>query len=202
MESDERRSNEASPQTSLSMSEEESVQEGAFIMTTINRGNQQTAEEKMIGGLQKHEPTLPSIVLAGATYKTADVITVVQGLVNSAQKVTTLRAAWPASIVSHRDARAKQKALMSGLRAAIRAAFGGSLDVLADFGPTPRKTPPVSTPEEKAQAVATAKATRAARHTMGKKQKAAIKGTPVASALDATKGPVASTPPAPPPAPT
>src|SRR5258708_38561269 len=137
MESDERRSNEASPQTSLSMSEEESVQEGAFIMTTINRGNQQTAEEKMIGGLQKHEPTLPSIVLAGATYKTADVITVVQGLVNSAQKVTTLRAAWQASTVSDPDARATQKALLSGPSAASRAAYGRSADRHASSRPTP-----------------------------------------------------------------
>jgi hypothetical protein len=41
----------------------------------------------------------------------------------------------------------------------------------------PRKAPAARTPEEKIAAAAKAKATRAARHTMGSKQKAKVKGT-------------------------
>ena len=55
-------------------------------------------------------------------------------------------------------------------------AFAGQMDTLADFGLTARAKH-VATPEEKIASAAKAKATRAARHTMGSKQKAAIKGT-------------------------
>jgi hypothetical protein len=160
-------------------------------MATINRGDQQTAEQKIVSGLQKHEADLTSIVLAGTSYKTADIITIVQGLINSAQLVLSNRATWQASIVADENERAKNKPFMSGLRAAIRAAYGGSIDVLADFGLTPRKIPAVRTPQEKAEAAAKAKATRAARHTMGSKQKALITGTSVASqpSGDTTKVP-------------
>jgi hypothetical protein len=44
------------------------------------------------------------------------------------------------------------------------------VDALATFGLTPRK-PRVVSPEARVAAAAKAKATRAARHTMGKKQK-------------------------------
>jgi hypothetical protein len=163
-------------------------------MATINRGSQQTAEQKIVTGLQKHEADLTSIVLAGTSYKTADIITIVQGLINSAQLVVSNRAAWQASIVADENARAKNKPFMSGLRAAIRAAYGGSIDVMADFGLTPRKTPAVRTPQEKAEATAKAKATRAARHTMGSKQKAQITGTSAAPqpSGDVTKVPAAA----------
>jgi hypothetical protein len=59
----------------------------------------------------------------------------------------------------------------------VRNQFGNQADVLADFGlalPKARATKL----ETKVQAVVKGKATRQARHTMGKKQKASVKGTP------------------------
>jgi hypothetical protein len=53
---------------------------------------------------------------------------------------------------------------------------GGSIDTLADFGLKPRKTRTPRTPEQKAASVAKSLATRAARHTMGSKQKAKVTG--------------------------
>jgi hypothetical protein len=61
------------------------------------------------------------------------------------------------------------------VRQTLLLAFDGKLDTLADFGLTARAVP-VRTPEQRTAAAAKAKATRAARHTMGSKQKAAIKG--------------------------
>ena len=58
-------------------------------------------------------------------------------------------------------------------------AFGRHIDTLADFGLTgPARH--VRTPEEKLAVIAKSSATRAARHTMGSKQKEAITGTSVA----------------------
>jgi len=47
---------------------------------------------------------------------------------------------------------------------------------LETVGVTPDKTPAPLTPDQEVAKVAKAKATRAARHTMGKNQKKAIKG--------------------------
>jgi hypothetical protein len=171
-----------------------------MVMSVKNasRNDLLSGEQKMIVGLQKHEQTLTSLVIDGTPYKTADVITVVQTLVNSAQAVVSSKATWQANIIADDNARAKNKTFMSGLRQSLLVAFGSSVDVLADFGMTPHKTRAVRTPEEKAEATAKALATRAARHTMGKKQKAQIKGTVAASPPqgDVTKLPATSAAPA------
>jgi hypothetical protein len=163
-----------------------------------NRNDEIAAEQKIADGLKKHEQTLTSLVIGGTSYKTADVITNVQTLVNSAQTVVSSRATWQANILADEALRAKNKTFMSGLRQSLLVAFGGSVDVLADFGLTPHKTPATRTPEQKAASAAKAKATRAARHTMGSKQKAAIKGTTVTAPQsgDVTKVPVTPAAPA------
>jgi hypothetical protein len=81
-------------------------------------------------------------------------------------------------------ARTQGPALRKSVRAFtlfVRASFGNSPDVLADFGLTPHKAPAPKTVETKANAVAKTLATRQARHTMGPAKKAAIKGTVPAS---------------------
>jgi hypothetical protein len=74
--------------------------------------------------------------------------------------------------------------------------------VLADFGFAPPKAA-TRTPEEKAAAAAKAKATREARHTLGKSQKKTVKGnvtgivvTPVTSAPPTAVSVSGATPPA------
>jgi prophage tail gpP-like protein len=162
------------------------------------RNGQQTADQNLIVGLQKHEQTLPSLVIGGTTYKAADIITVVQTLVNSAQAVSSSRATWQANLLADESARAKNKTFMSGLRQSLLVAFGSSVDVLADFGLKPHKVRAVVPPEEKAAAAAKARATRAARHTLGKKQKAQIKGTVAASPPQGDVTKVPATPASPP----
>jgi hypothetical protein len=167
-----------------------------------NRIGQETANQKLIDGFNKHTATLPSIVIGGTTYKTTDVVTILQGLVNSANAVVTSRATWQTNVAADIDERAKQKTFLSGVRQSLLVAFGGSIDVLADFGLTPHKVRTPLTPAEKSAASAKAKATRAARHTMGSKQKAQITGTTAASQLsgDTNKVPAPATTATPAPA--
>lgn len=141
-----------------------------------NRINQETADQKLIDGFTKHSATLSTLVIGGASYKTTDVITIVQGLVNSAKAVVSSKATWQAAVAADKAERAKQKTFLSGVRQSLLVAFGGSIDVLADFGLAPHKARTAPTPEQKQAAAAKAKATRVARHTMGKKQKAGVKG--------------------------
>jgi hypothetical protein len=160
----------------------------------LNRTQQQTGDQKLIDGLKKHEATVPSLVIGGSSLKTADIIGILQTRINAASAAVSTRATWQTGVKADRDERAKTKTFVSGLRQALQVAFAGSIDALTDFGLKPRKTR-VSTPEQKAAAAAKAKATRAARHTMGTKQKAKVKGAVVPS-------PAPAIPPSPTTAPT
>ena len=142
----------------------------------LNRAQHQDADQKLIDGLNKHAQTVPSLMIGGTSYKTADVIGILQARIAAAKTPVLSRASWQTDVQADRDERAKTKAFVSGLRQALQVAFAGAIDTLADFGLKPRKTRTPRTPEEKAAATAKARATRAARHTMGSKQKAKVKG--------------------------
>jgi hypothetical protein len=148
------------------------------IMTTKknNRTQQQTSDQELIAGLTKHQPTLSSLVIGGTSFKTADLNGILQTRIDAATKAVTARATWQAAVKADIEERTKTKTFVSGLRQALQVAFAGSIEALADFGLKPRKAR-VTTPEQKAAAAAKAKATRIARHTMGPKQKAQVKGT-------------------------
>ena len=100
------------------------------------------------------------------------------------------RAAWQTAVQADRALEDKTKPFVAALRGSLLASFAGNIDTLARFGLVPRQKP-VTTPEVKVAAAAKAKATRAARHTMGPKEKAAIKGTvtPTAPATAAPSAP-------------
>jgi len=159
----------------------------------------------LIDGLNKHAQTIASLVIAGATMTTKDIIEHLQARIDSAKGAQTTRATWQNAVKSDKDERAKSRGLLSGVKQALLVAFAGQIDTLADFGLNPRK-PRVLSPEQKTIAATKARATRAARHTMGKKQKAAVKGTvsPAAPAPAVTPAPapVPALAPAPAPGPT
>ena len=167
----------------------------------VNRTQYQDGDQKLIDGLTKHQQTIASLVIGGTSYKAADIIAVLQTRLGAAKAAVSSRATWQADVKSDHDERAKTKTFVSGLRQSLQVAFAGSIDTLADFGLKPRKARAPRTPEQKAAATAKARATRAARHTMGSKQKAKVKG----AAQQATPAPTPSpsptaTPSAPKPA--
>jgi hypothetical protein len=166
-----------------------------------DRTTRQVADQKLIDGLNKHSSTFSSLVIGGQSYTTAAIIGLLQGRIATANAVTTTHATWEAAVLADQDERTKTKQFVSGLRQALKVAFAGSVEQLTDFGLKGPKAKPPRTPEQKAAAAAKAKATRAARHTMGPKQKAAIKGTVPATAPEAQPAAPAPTPPTPPVAP-
>ena len=159
---------------------------------TNNRTTQQLSVQKLIDGLNKHSQTIASLVIGSTSLTTAAIIANLQARLATANAAQSTRATWQSAVKADKDERAKMKTFISGLRQALSVAFAGSIEALADFGLVARKKP-VITPEKKAAATAKAKATREARHTMGKNQKAAIKGTVSPTA------PVTAAPPAPAP---
>ena len=160
--------------------------------TRTSRLVTQAADQKLYDGIQKHEKTLLSLLIGGASVTPGTILTTLQSRIDAAKAVVSTRATWQSAVKADIDERAKTKTFVSGLRQALKVAFEGSIETLADFGLTPPK-PRVVSPEKKAAAAAKAKATRAARHTMGSKQKAQIKGTPATSPSgDVTKAPASA----------
>jgi hypothetical protein len=188
----------------VTVNEEKEREEGSPMASNTpkkNRTDQIASEQKLSDGLSKHAQTITSIVIGGTAMTTKDIIATLQTLIASANTVQSAKATWQSTIKADQDERTKLKTFVSGLKQALLVAFAGSIDTLADFGLTARKVR-VLTPEQKTAAAAKAKATRAARHTVGTKQKKAIKGTvPTTAPAAPTTAPMPTPAPSPAPAP-
>jgi hypothetical protein len=167
------------------------------------RITKQAADQKMADGFAKHGQLVASLMVAGTSYKAADIVTVLQARLSTAAAAQSTRASWQNAVKADKDERARTKPFVDGVRQALLVAPSGSIDTLADFGLSPRKVR-VITPEQKAIAAAKAQATRKARHTMGSVQKKDVKGsvtatlvvTPVAGPASAAATPAAVAAPA------
>jgi hypothetical protein len=141
----------------------------------ISRTQHQTADQQLIDGLNQYAHRIPSLLIGGVPLPPGELVALLQGRVDAAHAAVSTKASWLSAVKADYDERARTKTAVSGLRQALHIAFGGEVDVLAAFGLAPHKQA-VMTPEQKTAATAKAKATRKARHTMGRRQKAKIKG--------------------------
>jgi hypothetical protein len=157
-----------------------------------NRNDQAAADQSLLDGINKHSATIPAIFIAGAAVPLNDIVTTLQARIEAAKNVQPAKATWLAAVQADRDQHAESATLVAAFKQTLSVFFAGQVQTLADFGLAGRK-PTVVSPETRVAAAAKAKATREARHTMGKKQKAKIKGTAPAAAPEV---PPAATPPA------
>lgn len=144
--------------------------------TTITkraRVNEVDALQKLADGLTQHASTAPSVVIAGVTMKPSDIVAKLQARIAQAKALSSAAANWHSMVQTEKIAAEGLKPLLSMVQQVLRAAYSTELDVLADFGLSPRKKAVVS-PATKTAAALKAKATRAARGTKGAQQKAAI----------------------------
>jgi hypothetical protein len=164
-----------------------------------NRTLNIAADQNLIDGFNKHGASITAFMINGTMQTPQQLVGTLNSRIESAKSVVATRATWKATLEADETLRDSTEATVSAMRQSLLLAFGGQTDVLADFGLTARAKP-VATPAELLARTAKAKATREARHTMGPKQKAAIKGA-VTPTAPATAAPPAATPsPAAPPA--
>jgi hypothetical protein len=142
----------------------------------LSHVQQQAADQALINGLTKHEQTLSSF-LVGSTSTTTSIVATLQARITAANTAQSTRATWQAAVKANANERASTETLVSGVKQTLLVIFGGSIDTLADFGLKARKARTPLTPEQQITATAKARATRAARHTMGSKQKKKVSGT-------------------------
>ena len=144
-------------------------------MANINRATIQARDAQIIAGIEKHLQNTPTLPLGGSAYMPADLVKLLQSRIDSANTATSAKANWHATVVAERALNTKLSPILRGLRQHLFNVYGETSPILSDFGFSPPKRA-TRTPEEKAAAAAKAKATRKARHTMGKKQKKGVKG--------------------------
>jgi hypothetical protein len=143
---------------------------------------------KAIAGLRKHYASTPTMIFNGVSQATADVITGLQASIDAADATAAAAATFHKAVDAEKTANARGDAVYGGLKTFVTTQLKTSPDSMADFGfalPS-RRTPDAAT---KADAVDKRSATRAARHTMGKRQKAKVTGAPAATAASATGQP-------------
>jgi hypothetical protein len=158
----------------------------------LNKQEEVSADQALIAGVEKHLATT-TLTLGGTPYTATALVSLIQGRITAVTATIASQATWKAAVKAEAEAKLESDAAVGGLRKTIYAMFT-DVAQLADFGLAPHKKP-VLTPAERVAMVAKAKATRAARHTMGSKQKAGITG----SSPGAGSSPVAPAAPAPSP---
>jgi hypothetical protein len=157
---------------------------------------QQASDQSLMEGFQKHISALPSLLIAGTSVPTTTVISTLQARIAARAATAPARATYQALVKANQDEHAKSQVLVSGAKQAVQLMFAGQIETLADFGLKPRKVPAPRTPQQKAASVAKAKATRAARHTMGSVQKAKVTGATPQGNVAAVPAPAPVTAPA------
>jgi hypothetical protein len=152
-------------------------------------------DQALIPGINAHLANAP-LIIQGKTMTGPALVTILLDRIGTGTKVVSTKAAWVAAAQADDANELATDATVRGAIEAIYIAFGNAPDVLADFGLPVRKKGSM-TPAERLAASVKAKATRAARHTMGPKQKAAITGVvpAPAAAMAPVAAPVGSTGP-------
>ncbi len=142
---------------------------------TLPVGGKLVTSKELRGRIQTHVDTMDALVQARA-------------------KVSQL-------VALDRQQRAELMSVMAGIQHYVAGLFGEHSMEFASFGFKPKKVPQ-RTVESKAQAAEKLRATRLARHTLGKRQKASIHGMPATPKADpavppalAASVPSSSTPP-------
>ncbi len=153
--------------------------------------------QQMGAGIRKHFSNVSSLTFGNSPFTPAQIEASLQTLIDLRTAVEDARAAIQAKVAADNAQAAPLRSQMAALVAFVKVTFGNTPDVLADFGLKPNKARTPLTLDQKAAASAKRAATRAARHTMGSKQKKEVKGTIttiVASPTTPAAPPVAPSP--------
>ena len=146
-------------------------------MATKSKGKQTVSAlaTLLIAGTNKRLASTTQVLIAGSSFMPAQVIERLQAIVNLRSDVDVAKASTKAKLATEKADMPALRAFMDAFVTFVKAAFSSQPDALADFGLHPKARTPL-TVEQKTAAAAKRKATRAARNTMGSKQKKSVKG--------------------------
>nr|HEX4314444.1 hypothetical protein [Kofleriaceae bacterium] len=144
----------------------------------------------MVAGLSKRFAG-QTLTVNSTAYKAEDLVTTLDGYVTQLEGVDAAYSTWKQKLDAWNTVETtKLTPLLSALGRTMQGAFGATNPALGDFGLAPRRRTAPSA-ETVLTAVEKRQATRVARHTLGRRQRAAIHGAPV-TAPTAPTAPVAA----------
>ena len=147
----------------------------------------------LITGLTDSPPQeVTSLLVNGKKYKMPELLAALTAFADKYEATDEAFATFRTALAARAEIEEDAVHLVQGVRTVLKGMYGKKSVVLETYGITPDKEPVPLTPQQEVVKVAKAKATRIARHTMGKKQKAKIKGelppTPPTPAPASSKG--------------
>jgi hypothetical protein len=147
---------------------------------------------KLIKGIQKNLSGFTEITLGGTVFTIPNLVGAIQADSDAIDTADAAHKQLEQAVTDEKNTHVKTADLVLLLRNFVISYFGKkAIAILGDFGfSVPKKA--VKKVKVKVAAVEKAKATRDARHTMGKKQRAEIKGT-TATSSTGTSQPVETT---------
>jgi len=143
---------------------------------TPSRQSVVALDQTVIAGVDKHYVNVPSLALGGASYTPSELKSIFQGEIDLEKELEDARAKVRQLMQAATTTRAKARALRTLLMTYVMTTAGpAAAQTLLDFGIKPKPSKPAL--DTKVKAKVQRQATRAARHTMGTKQKQSIKGS-------------------------
>jgi hypothetical protein len=135
----------------------------------------QAQYQALITGIPKYcANTVFSV--AGQSFTATQAVTLVQSLLNVSAATAAAKSAAKEAVATEQATIGQNALLVRGIRESIGLTYSNSPTTLTAFDIQPRKSPKPLSTEARAAATAKAKATRQARGTASKKQKATISG--------------------------
>ena len=130
----------------------------------------------MVFGIQKHLASMPAVLVSGVKRAPADLVDLFERHDAAIAASSAAEAEYRAAVKRERALDAEAGKVATQIVTMARLHYGPDTVTLADFGTAPIRTGK-KTPEVLSRAAEKTRATRAARHTMGKRQRAKVRGT-------------------------
>jgi hypothetical protein len=143
--------------------------------SNVNKTSLQTRIRGLVAGTQKHAAN-GQVSFGSKSYDAATLVKLFQSLADALDAADAARVRWQDALESVRGLRSSVLPIVQGYREWVAVTYAGTPSLLADYGVPPRKVRAPLTAEQKAAAALKRKATRAARGTLGSKQKKGVKG--------------------------
>ncbi len=150
-------------------------------MATTIKSKLRVQEQDALVGIEKYLSNVTQVTVEGAPYAVADLKKALTDDLAAQTATAAARAASRAAVAAERITGEKAHGVLLLLHAYVVYTYGkNAAQVYSDFG-FPQPKTGKKTVQVKAQAIEKSRATRAARHTLGSKQRRAIHGTPPAT---------------------
>jgi hypothetical protein len=149
-------------------------------------------DQKFIAAFNKYFAKTTKITVNEAQYTPAQITKLVQSRVDAETNVVTTRGNYSRAVAAAKATNGQTESVYEGAKQFVLVTYGTNPAVLSEFGLVARKQPGPKSIATKQAALVQSAATRVARHTMGPRQRAKVKGVVTTASSDAAAAPPAT----------